>query len=63
VKELQVGERLQKAATSIVLRGISAVAGSDSGLHWRLGNRFGGFQDHEPNTSRNVILVYVETQI
>jgi len=56
VEELQVRKGLQKAATVIVLRVISAVAGSDSGLHWRPGNKIGGFQDHKPNASRRSVL-------
>ena len=35
-----------------------------SRLHWRLGNRFGWFQDHDPNTSRKGTLsvVWRETE-
>jgi hypothetical protein len=39
MQALQVGKGLQQAAASSVLRGISAVAGSDIGLHWRLGSK------------------------
>ena len=41
----------------------AAVAGSDSWLYWRLGNKIGGVQDHIPNASRRSVLsaVVVET--
>jgi len=55
MEEPQVVKCLQKAATPRVLRGISAVAGSDIGLHWRLGNIVGGFQNHKPKTSRRSV--------
>jgi len=55
MQKLQVVESLQQAATSSVLRGISAVAGSDIGLHWRLGNKIGQIENNKPETSRRSV--------
>jgi len=54
MQTLQVGKGLQQAAASGVLRGISAVAGSDIGLHWRRDNNIIRFENDEPVTSRRI---------
>ena len=55
MEELQVGKHLLVAATMLVLRGISVVAGSDIGLHWRRDNNIVRVEDDEPDTSRRSV--------
>jgi hypothetical protein len=65
VKEPQIVESLLQEATHVTWRdGAAAAAGSVSRLRWRLGNMFGWFQDHDPNTSRKGTLsaVWRETE-
>ena len=60
VKEPQIIEGLLQEATHVTRRdSAAAAAGSVSRLRWRLGNMFGWFQDHDPNTSRKGTLIIV----
>jgi len=53
MEELQIVKYLELMDTLCILGGVSAVAGSFSGLLWRLGNiDVGGRKNHPPDTSR-----------